>query len=276
MNRAVFVSACAGLLFWGAGHAKADFVLTGTVRDFHMHPVAPASGDNPDFENTIADDRGIVTSTLGADGKPVYGSHPFSGTVTTHFLGSNSAQFYFDQWYRDTPGYNINIPYSLTFAPIGGGLFQYNNAGFFPIDNQGFGNEGQSHNYSFTFELHTVFGYNGSGTFSFAGDDDVFVYINNSLVIDLGGVHGTESATVNLATLGLTAGQNYDLDVFFAERHTSGSDIQITTDLGLQQTISAPEPASLSLASLGLLGMFGYSRLRRKPKASLPGSSAAP
>ena len=33
---------------------------------------------------------------------------------------------------------------------------------------------------------------------SFAGDDDVFVFINDNLAIDLGGVHNTESAFINL------------------------------------------------------------------------------
>jgi len=43
-------------------------------------------------------------------------------------------------------------------------------------------------------------------------------------VIDLGGVHAAETGSVVLDTLGLTVGNTYNLDTFYAERHTSGSD----------------------------------------------------
>jgi fibro-slime domain-containing protein len=110
---------------------------------------------------------------------------------------------------------------------------------WFPIDDgtpyaTSFGNQGQPHNYSFTTELHTVFVYRGGETFSFSGDDDVFVFINNKLVIDLGGVHLREQATVQLDTLGLTQGQQYPLDLFSAERHTTESNMSFTTTIQLQ------------------------------------------
>ncbi len=164
---------------------------------------------------------------------------------------------------------NVSLPYSITLNPIGGGLFQYSNKSFYPIDGQGFGNEQQSHNYSFTFEVHTTFGYTGSGVFTFSGDDDVWVYINNQLVIDLGGVHPEETATVNLATLGLTVGQNYSLDVFYAERHTVSSDFTMTTDLALQTSGTASEPARLTLLGIGVAGLVGY-RLKRKNQMQRP------
>ena len=89
------------------------------------------------------------------------------------------------------------------------------------------------HNYSFTVELHTSFIYNGGEFFHFRGDDDVFVYINGKLVINLGGIHGPETADVNVDTLGLTKESEYTLDFFSAERHKGGSNLLLTTSLGL-------------------------------------------
>jgi fibro-slime domain-containing protein len=111
--------------------------------------------------------------------------------------------------------------------------------GFFPIDDgtpyaTAFGNQGKPHNYSFTVEIRTVFEYQGGEYFNFRGDDDVFVYINRKLVINLGGIHNAEPAQVNVDTLGLTRGQKYPLDFFFAERHVLASNILFQTTLNLQ------------------------------------------
>jgi len=110
--------------------------------------------------------------------------------------------------------------------------------GFFPIEHQLFGNPGgtPNRNFHFTFELHTRFTYDADGgqTFAFRGDDDVFVFINGQLVIDLGGVHGAVEQEVQLNRLGLVDGQEYDLDFFFAERHRTQSNFKITTNINLQ------------------------------------------
>jgi fibro-slime domain-containing protein len=111
--------------------------------------------------------------------------------------------------------------------------YTYTNNAFFPLDGQGYGNDNNGHNFGFCFELHTEFTYQTGQVFSFAGDDDVWVFINDELAIDLGGTHVISSASVDLDTLGLTVGTTYDLDGFFCERHVVASDLIFSTSIVL-------------------------------------------
>lgn len=212
----------------GAGGDNCGSTLKGIVRDFSV--------SHPDFEDFLGEDKGIVQSLLGMDGKPVYAGNPTTPTTT--------GQANFDQWYRDVPGINIAIPYDITLIPVGDGVYTYDNSAFFPIDGQGFGDEGNVHNYHFTLELRTQFQYKGGEVFTFTGDDDLFTFINGRLAINLGGVHGAQSQTVDLdamaAELGISVGNTYPLDFFFAERHTSESNFRIDTTIGC---FSPPPPS---------------------------------
>ncbi len=194
--------------------------LTGTIRDFKQ--------DHPDFEYKIAEDPGIVLPDLGADNLPVYAGQAGNDTTT--------GQANFDQWYRDVPGVNQSELLSIPLTASGGNLYTYSNNALFPIDDKLFGNEGNPHNFHFTFELHTKFVYLGGEVFTFTGDDDLFVFVNKRLAIDLGGVHGALNGQVDLDAnanqLGITKGTAYQLDFFFAERHTSESNFRIDTTIG--------------------------------------------
>lgn len=186
-------------------------MLVGTVRDF--------STKHPDFEKFSADDRGMLETTLGADGEPVY-AHPDGTTPTT------TGKADFDAWYHDTPGVNQSAPLSLPLLPVIGGL-AFDSDVFFPIDNQLGGNEGNPHNFHFTYEGHIHFRHTAGEIFRFTGDDDLWAFIDNRLVIDLGGVHPTESMQIAIDDLGLTPGETYPLDIYFAERHTDGSTLHV-------------------------------------------------
>ena len=210
--------------------------LTGVVRDFHVnYPDMEVVLNNPNQGKIYRSELGLVTEQLGTDGKPVYNpEYAATGTGTT----TGAANFY--NWFNTDPNKAINLasPYTLEFveSPTQPGLYIFDQS-FFPIDGQSFGNEPvpgathPDHNYHFTFELATEFVYNGGETFTFAGDDDVWVYINGKRVIDLGGVHSKLTATVELDTLGLEKGKVYPLNFFFAERHIVDSNFRIDTTL---------------------------------------------
>ena len=87
-------------------------------------------------------------------------------------------------------------------------------------------------NFFFTSEIRFFFEYEGTEELEFVGDDDVWVFINDRLAVDLGGVHGAERGVVDLAeaeaSLGLRVGGIYEAVVFHAERHTTRSQYRLT------------------------------------------------
>lgn len=194
------------------------------------------TGGHPDFERYSGAETGLVNPTITPGGLPTFQSTGNPVVITS------AASF--AQWFTGDP-INYPIQQTLTLTESSPGTYSYSSNAFFPLDGEGFGDlllgiGGVLHNFEFTTMLHAQFQYDGSGnqTISFTGDDDVWVYINGYLVIDLGGVHGAETGSVTLNTaqaisLGLTQGQTYNLDLFQANRHTLTSDFTLQTTMCL-------------------------------------------
>ncbi len=231
--------------------ASADTIqLQSTIRDFKI--------SHPDFEGTIGNDPGIVKGVLGPDKKPVYNGNPTTLTTT----GVTN----FNQWYNNTANVNLSTPYTLTLTNsiAQPNVYSFSSNAFFPIDNQLFGNQNLAHNYHFTLELHSLFNYKGGESITFTGDDDIFLFINDKLVMDLGGVHTAATGTVNLDTLGLTPGNTYSFDLFYAERHTVESVFSMATSIHL----NTPEPESYLLLGTFLIAFLFIKKRKSEAQVS--------
>jgi fibro-slime domain-containing protein len=291
-------SGCAEESGWSCNEVlirPATVAMAVTYRDFKSNGV---TGGHPHFENVIANDKGIpgqpcttanqgTCGRLDAEGKPQKATGDFSSIDPTGNHAAASARY--ATWFRNTNtlGFDVAaINGALTLTQVGGAtsdVYEYSSTDYFPLNGIGHGNTCGSEvtgsccngggscvgrNFGFTTELRYFFQYQGGETLTFRGDDDVWVFINGRLAVDVGGVHCAQLGRVVLGDedsdcsvhgqdydgsscpsagnapacsretgeetdntdgrFGLTKGGVYEIVLFHAERHTSQSNFRLT------------------------------------------------
>lgn len=200
---------------------------------------------------------------LSRIGKPLPSGTPFGNcgvarwfvdndptiTKVPRYLAANPADCALIDVGPNTRYENMKFKDSLTFTrdpSLGPNTYVFSRQGgsepeFFPLEGRGFGKETLWRNFSFCMEMHNTFMMSSGLTFKFNGDDDLWVYINNQLVMDLGATHQPVSASIKLDDLPLKYGEQYSFDLFYCERHTHKSTIRIETNLPIQRQSASPQ-----------------------------------
>lgn len=155
----------------------------------------------------------------------------------------------FNQWFSDVEGVNSTFVVSLPLSMQDEGTWYYDSdeseqTAFFIADGLGFDEVSNGHNYHFTTEAHVQFKYHAGDHFTFSGDDDLWIFINDKLALDLGGLHGPLRATIDFDAqaeeLGIAPGGIYNMDIFHAERHLWDSNYRIETNINCLKKVVVP------------------------------------
>ncbi len=134
------------------------------------------------------------------------------------------------------------------FMPVNGLGFESegvetDRSGYFETQGYGKASEGLNYHYAMRASGSFVYYENQDLYFIFHGDDDVYFFIDGKLVMDLGGAHPIVGSELTLSRdkltelgLDLKDGEAYSFDMFYTERHSTGSNMRLSTNMHIMDT----------------------------------------
>lgn len=199
--------------------------------------------------NTLYQADTNMTTVTGTDGAghavPIYGMKV--DAYDRLILTENNGVYSFDAANKksnyDTESHSIyedDTASSLQFYPIDGlGYDAILGDTTDKTNTSGNGDRPEHPNGSYTLRGEAQFVYQEDLYFEFSGDDDVYMYINGTLALDLGGAHGICTKRVNLKDVAtkchLTPGEVATFTFFYMERNSDASNFKIETNMELVQ-----------------------------------------
>lgn len=152
----------------------------------------------------------------------------------------------FGEWFNDTLGVNVSENIGITLQRQPDGVYVFDDTidtyysqlgGFYPLDGRAFGSEPDSaHNQFFSYQFEATFTYDASMAdpyLAVGANADVWVYVNDQLVIDLGGIHDRLDQRIDLTRLCLNDGELVRVTLFMAQRNVMDSIFRFETNLTL-------------------------------------------
>ena len=247
-----------------------DFAgINGTIPRTDAYFYEPFSQLGPDNNCPGSGDKatkGLVMTALYNGLPRLNKAHKNACGITTSD-STAGPQYWFDTLWRSPAGVATNkysagstqlnyfhcvrVPLTLQAST---GYYTYTNSKFWPLDTAAtiptLYRNATGNDYKFAMHAKAAFEYVPGLKFEFVGDDDVWIFIDKKLALDVGGQHSANGGAINLDNLGLVEGKSYQFDMFYTERMGEGSSISIKTTMNLVPTIDVQLDSSAATAKI--------------------------
>lgn len=194
-------------------------------------------------------EKNMVETKLSSEYLPV----AVGGSLTSNrgVTGNN-----FTRWFSQVDGKSKSYPSSIILKHDGKAVsFKYDSAEFYPLDDynawgETFGRD--NHNHLFTMNLGIPFQVlaDGNEEFKITADDDTWVFLNDDLVLDMGGIHDAASGVFKIM-------KNGEVHTGVDERSLSYSGIKLAnTDSAVIRVFHADRNSKNSVFNMELVNIL--------------------